>query len=329
MKTNVEELKKVDGLSNVINDQMAIVLADKSIGILKAVMIANAMEEIDKGLTPEIMKSIMRLQGSKLGFKTDKDLVRNQSTNQYEKGPGYPLDVVKNCFIEMCLIGLMPVFNQWNIIGNNSYVTKEGADVLLKNIPYLQDFLIIHEAVDQSPDKKNASVKSKIKWVIDGEEHTQIVSHPVKSDAYTTLDSLIGKADRKTKIWLFNKIKGTTISDGDAEDAKIIDVTPPKENTETVDTAKTRKRLLNHIKTSKVMETLQRVVPYLNEFVKANGEDEELSIAFNDKKYELILAHIDSSKDKETLELIYSQIPQDEEGLLIAFDDKKREFTVK
>jgi hypothetical protein len=268
------------GLSKTIDEQVAIVLADKSIGIQKAIVIARAMQVIDTCLTPEIMEPIMRLQGSKLGFKTDMDRVRNQSTNQYEKGPGYPLEVVKNCFIEMSLIGLQPVFNQWNIIGGNSYVTKEGGDILLKNIPYLQEFLIIHEEVNQSVDKKTASVKSKISWVIDSEQHVQLISFPVKSDVYTTHDSLIGKADRKSKIWLFNKIKGTCISDGDAEESKIIDITPPKPSTTVVDDVKTRNRILKHIKNSPDEETLKKCQ-------EALGDDADLWIIYEDRKREL------------------------------------------
>lgn len=277
--TDLAQIKE-NKLSNTIDSQVAIVLADKSVGIEKAFVIAKAMQVIDSCLTPEIMEPIMRLQGSKLGFKTDKDLVKIEGTNRYEKGPGYPLEVVKNCFIEMCLIGLQPVFNQWNIIGSNSYVTKEGADTLLKNMSELQDYLILHEEVNQSPDKKTASVRSKIQWVIDGEEHTQTINFPVKSDAYTTFDSLIGKADRKSKIWLFNKIKGLSISDGDAEDAKVLDITPPKPNAKTVDNEKTRKRILNHIATSTDVETLYKCY-------EAIGDDTDLLTIYEDKKREL------------------------------------------
>ncbi len=281
MKTESTDVAVTENrLSSTIDSQVAIVLADKSVGIEKAFVIAKAMEIIDLCLTPEVMHPIMRLQGSKLGFKTDKDLVKVEGSNRYEKGPGYPIEVVKNCFIEMCLIGLQPVFNQWNIIGSNSYVTKEGADTLLKNMPELQDFLILHEDVVQSPDKRTASVKSKIKWTIDAEEHTQTIVFPVKSDAYTTFDSLIGKADRKSKIWLFNKIKGLSISDGDAEDAKVLDITPPKPNAKTVDNAKTRKRILDHIESSTDLETLAKCY-------EAIGEDTDLLTIYDDKKREL------------------------------------------
>lgn len=281
MENAAVSLERISGLSSKIDSQVALVLEDKTVGIQKAIVMARAMQIIDECLTPEIMEPIMRLQGSKLGFKTDKDIVRNEN-NQYVKGPGYPLDVVKNCFTEMSLIGLQPVFNQWNIIGGNSYVTKEGSDVLLKNIPYLQQFVIIHEEVNQSPDKKTASVKSKIQWVVDGEVFNQVVTHPVKSDSFTTFDALIGKADRKTKIWLFNKIKGTCISDGDAEESKIIDVTPPKPKTETVDAEKTKKRITAHISKSDRLEVLEKCYDAID------PDDTDLITLYEDRKRELI-----------------------------------------
>jgi hypothetical protein len=276
----IAEVKTESGLLSAINEQVALVLADQSVGIQKALVIAHAMQIIDACLTPEIMEPIMRLQGSKLGYKTDLDRVKNRNTNQYEKGPGYPLDVVKNCFTEMSLIGLQPVFNQWNIIGGNSYVTREGGDVLLKNIPYLQEFLIIHEEVIQSADKITASVRSKISWTIDSLHHEQIVTFPVKSDAWTSFDSLIGKADRKAKIWLYNKIKGTSISDGDAEEVKIIDVTPPKPKATVVDDEKTRKRILAHIASATSVEILEKCLTSI-------GDDTDLLIVYDDKKREL------------------------------------------
>lgn len=284
MKNEVVEAKAAPVnavLSNAerINFEIANVLADKSTGIEKALVVANAMQIIDQCLTPEIMEPIMRLQGSKLGFKTDKDIVRDEN-NRYVKGPGYPLDIVKNCFIEMSIAGLQPVGNQWNIIGGNAYVTKEGGAVLLDCIPYLQDFSIEHEEVTQSADKKSAVVKTKVSWTIDSEEKTKVLSHTIKSDAYATHDSLTGKADRKCRIWLYNKIKKANIADGDAGDSVIIDVTPPKPDSKKVDDEKTRKRIINHINNSKDEETLEKCY-------EAIGDDTDLLIMYEDKKREL------------------------------------------
>ena len=49
----------------------------------------------------------------------------------------------------------------------------------------------------ESTQKKTANVKANIKWELNGEKREENIDFPVKSDAYTTFDSLIGKADRK------------------------------------------------------------------------------------------------------------------------------------
>src|ERR1700761_9535467 len=55
----------------------------------KSFLLASAMSQLRSLLTPEIMRPIMSLQGSALGFKTDKD-----ANNGYEVG------IVQDCIIE-------------------------------------------------------------------------------------------------------------------------------------------------------------------------------------------------------------------------------------
>ena len=71
----------------------------------KALLMAEGMETLQKLLTPQIMKSVNTLQGSRLGFQTDK-----------RPGEVYHIDVVKKCFIEAVIRGARPVGNEFNII---------------------------------------------------------------------------------------------------------------------------------------------------------------------------------------------------------------------
>src|SRR5215204_5340477 len=108
-------------LAKSLNEKVFSVLsADQLNGFEKAYLIANAIAELKSLLTPEYMKPIMQMQGNKLGFKTDKD-----------KDGGYPEAIVKNCLIEAVLMGVQPFGNQFNIIANNTYITKEGYGYLL------------------------------------------------------------------------------------------------------------------------------------------------------------------------------------------------------
>lgn len=288
--------------------------------IENSLVIANAITFLHEKLTPEVMKPIMMLQGSKLGFKTDRDLVKNNTTGKYEKGNGYPLEVVKNCFMEMSLIGLLPTGNQWNIIGGNSYVTQEGGYYLLKKrCPTLKSYTLSYPDVQQSADKKTASVKAIIKWeTIKGEKEEETIDFPVKSDAYTTFDALIGKADRKAKMWLVNKINGTDIKDGDVNEIPYIDLTP-KPTVSEVSKSKEYDRVKAHIdhKSTISMAVLEKCKPAITE-------------SDHDLKEMYVLKVIELATTEEELKSVMNWVdPEIDFDIYTSWDDKRRELIVK
>jgi len=279
MSTEIAIAQKQELVFKEMSTQIQLVLAADINSIQTSLVVANSIAFLRDRLTPEIMAPIMALQGSKLGFKTDKDLVRNQNTNKYEKGPGYPLEIVRDCFIEMSLIGLLPTSNMWNIIGGNSYPTKEGATYLLKSQSGLEHAISFVD-VKQSEDKMTANVKSVIKWEFKGKSHKEEINFPVKSDKYTTFDALIGKADRKAKMWLYNKVSGRNVTDGEVEEANYIDVkisTDPLK----ISQEKERARVIEHIERSKTIAELERCK------MKVSVEDNELYLLYDEKKQEL------------------------------------------
>lgn len=293
-----------------LSEKVKAVMANDMASIENSLVVANAVSYFRSALTPEIMAPIMALQGSKLGFRTDKDKVRDQSGN-YVKGPGYSLDIVKDCFIEMSVIGLLPIGNHWNIIGNNSYPTKEGATYLLKkeNLRYT----ITYPEYSQSPDKKTATVKAKINWTLNGVDEEQIIDFPVKSDAYTTFDALIGKCERKAKMWLYNKVSGLNITDGDIDDIPH-EVVKSKINTEAIVKDKERERVVKHISASKNLPDLKRCSH------KVSLHDADLASDYCEKFIEL-------SASVEELAECEKLIPAENADLLIKYDDKKRELS--
>lgn len=287
--------------------------------IENSLVVANAIGFMQEALTPEIMAPIMNLQGSKLGFKTDRDLIKNQSTGKYEKGPGYPLEVVKNCFIEMSLIGLLPTGNMWNIIGGNSYVTKEGGTHLLKKPKDFKQAISFID-VKQSDDKMTANVKALIKWTINGESNEEEVNFPVKSDKFTTFDALIGKADRKAKMWLYNKISGLNIADGDADEIPTFE-SLQKKSPQEVSQNKQYDRIVDHINaatTTNLVELL-KCLPAIREV------DHDLIQAYSRKHIELSTS-IDELNSLKFTSLINEEYDFD---LFILLADKKKELTPK
>ena len=218
------ETKKVDGLQLIDESCEAIAGIDAVIaygkealqtvsGMKKAVMAANFVSQMRAALTPEIMGPIMALQGNGIGFRTDKD-----------SAGGYPVEVVKGCLIEAAALGLGAVGNQFNIISGRTYVTKEGAGQLLKNLG------VRHSETCLAPEISNNQAKSKVvvEWRDADGEHKETLEFLVRVNSGMGADAVNGKAVRKARMWLYGRITGMELADGDIEDAAPIDVTPKR-----------------------------------------------------------------------------------------------------
>lgn len=216
-------------VSKIIDTEISTVLASNVNGFQKAFVMSSAIDIIKAQLSDEYMKPIMALQGTSLGFKTDQDTVKVKEGTKWvtKKGDGYPLEIVRECLIEGIFLGLEVTGNQFNIIGGNMYPTREGFGALLDKMKNLKKNFE-YKNIQQPSGQKVAYVTVNITWQIEGETACkQTIEFPIKSNEYTSYDALIGKAERKAKRWLYNTIKGTDISDGDATDIPHVEV---KEN---------------------------------------------------------------------------------------------------
>jgi len=226
-------------ISKVIDSEISTVLASNVNGFQKAFVMSSAVNIIKEQLSDEYMEPIMSLQGSSLGFKTDMDTIKKQVNNKWvtEKGPGYPMEIVRECLIDAVFKGLEVTGNQFNIIGGVMYPTREGFGALLDKMQGLKKNFT-YTSINQPAGQKVAYVKVRIDWQFDGENPLkQEIEFPIKSNEYTSYDALIGKAERKAKRWLYNTIKGTDISDGDVNDIPHVDITNKEdEKLSTVDT---------------------------------------------------------------------------------------------
>ncbi|WP_430611562.1 hypothetical protein [Flavobacterium sp. JP2137] len=292
-----------------MNAQITAVLSNKMQDFQKAFVMAGAIERIRELLTPEVMKPIMALQGSKLGFRTDKD-----------KTGGYTMLEVKECLIESLLLGLQPYGNEWNIIGGNMYPTREGFGSVLDKIEGLR-YNISYPKIIQSQDKLTANVVCKIDWQLNGDSKTQTIDFPVKSNAYATADALIGKAERKSRRWLYNHIKGTDISDGDATDVDFTVVSSKPLNKEEIIQEKEKNRMKEHIAKATKLSILHQVKSSIP------SDDLEIQELYSDKEDILSVEAIHGVQDLETLSKLSPLIEKDEH--IIMLDDKKKELEQK
>ena len=203
-----------------LNESVLAVLGAENVqGFEKSYQIANSIQFLKENLTDEYMKPIMSMQGSRLGFKTDKD-----------KDGGYPLKVVKECLIDAVLSGVQSYGNQFNIIAGNMYVTKEGYGHLLSKIKGLK-YSIKHGVPRIDASKQFAIVESTVKWNFNGEQREEKLEFSIKGNAYMTADAYTGKAEKKSRAFIFNQVSDIEVSDGDAEDVEYVIVeTKPESN---------------------------------------------------------------------------------------------------
>ena len=198
----------------------------------------NAMRAV---LTEEKMKPFMELQNTRLGFLTDRDPAK---AKEGQRVTPYGLDTVRDCFIESMFRGLFPVGNQWNIIGGNCYVTRQGMEHLVKKYPNVSDVkatLSMPLYVEGKGGRPSTAwMQWRATWQQDGKE--VVISSVQSGDEGNTSgidtrisarqnrgqgdDAVLGKGYRKLYAKIYEHLTGVTPPDGDVNDidaeAKIV-----------------------------------------------------------------------------------------------------------
>jgi hypothetical protein len=198
-------------LINVENMVKELQLTETESGFEKAINAANAMKSLRAVLSDEVMQPIMELQGTSIGFRTDKD-----SAN------GYAAPIVRDALIEAVLRGVQPAGNQFNIIAGRCYITKEGFQYLLKTLPGFSDLKPMLGIPISKPG--GAIVKCSATWKMHGKADHIEAEIPIKVNNGMGSDAILGKATRKLLSRIYAQATGTDITDGSADEGEFIDV---------------------------------------------------------------------------------------------------------
>jgi hypothetical protein len=179
----------------------------------QALLTARALQEIRTAMDLQfVQRVIMPLQGTRLGFKTDRD-----------KDGGYAADVVRDAVVEALLRGFRIVGNEMNIIGGNFYATLEGLERKINEFPGLTNLSLSPGVPEMS--QGNALVTYHAKWILNGEPGEILCAKtsdadmriPVRIHAGNGHDLVLGKAKRKMLARIFQRISGVKIPEGDID----------------------------------------------------------------------------------------------------------------
>lgn len=182
---------------------------------IQAVQMAHGISAMRQALSEQLVQTvIMPLQGSPLGFLTDKD-----------KDGGYGALVVRDCAIDAMLRGFRIVGNEMNIISGRFYGTKAGYSRLVSEYPGLTD-LVLQPGVPQNVGDKGALVPYVATWRLGGKEMMirciqekdgTDLRIPVKVNSGMGSDAVIGKAERKMMFRIYQRINGSSFGAVDGE----------------------------------------------------------------------------------------------------------------
>lgn len=190
----------------------------------KALTVAKAMQTMRQLMQGEVMKDVMQLQGTELGFRTDKD----------SEG-GYSENDVRDSVIAALMKGAQVCGNEFNIISKRSYLTKEFFERAVGEFHGLTD-LKLSEGVPAKAGDAGALVSYIATWNLHGNpdtircERTDTADTriPVKVNSRMGTDAILGKAKRKLLAKVYARLTGSAVGDFINESAEsgedVIDV---------------------------------------------------------------------------------------------------------
>ena len=198
--------------------------------LTQMVALATGIQQLRKVLNKDLVEStFMPLQGSALGFITDRD-----------RDGGYDGQTVRDCMIEGLIHGLRPVGNEINIISGRCYATKNGYARLVSEFEGLTDLELMPGVPHAAGD--GALVPFTARWRLNGKPDQIVLEYVKRPDGSISdtriavkvnkgmgADAILGKAERKMLKRIHTRLTGSKLSltDGDAMDTTGVAVSEP------------------------------------------------------------------------------------------------------
>jgi hypothetical protein len=216
------------GIEDIVSESGVAALSNMA-PLQQTIMLAKGINGMREVLTDGVVKEyFMPLQGSPLGFVTDKD-----------KDGGYSLEVVREVVIEALLRGFRPVGNELNIIAGRFYGAKAGFERIVYEYPGLRGFDYVL-GVPRIVGEKGALLEATATWELHGQKQqlacleknedgidTRIA---VKVNAGMGPDAILGKATRKLFARVYRKLTGCSRDIVDMDPSDYVDASASGSN---------------------------------------------------------------------------------------------------
>lgn len=188
----------------------------------QTIRLAQGMKELRALLTEQLVVDLFfPLKGSPLGFRTD------EGSNGRPKE--YHWSVVRDCLIEAFVKGAKPVWNEFNIISERTYFTKEYFERKVAEFDGLTDLRLDAGVPRTSGD--GALVPYSAEWWLGGQRHEMVCDYreakedepssdtriPVRVNKGMGMDAILGKAKRKFLARVYERLSGISIPEGDVD----------------------------------------------------------------------------------------------------------------
>lgn len=213
-ESDLQTMLALDKTSQACSRQLLEAAGNEAV---KALIVARAVKQFKALLSDAVMRDIMELQNSPLGFKTD-------NTEH-----GYAMPVVRDCVIQAFMRGLRVTGNEINIIAGNLYVTKEGFERLLAELDGLSNLKI--QLGVPATQEGGALVPARAEWQMHGvrdsmtweKEDTADYRIPIRVNRAMGVDAILGKAKSKVLRTIYSRVTGSKLlAEEDAEEVPVV-----------------------------------------------------------------------------------------------------------
>lgn len=227
-----EVLEKTAAKLDAVATRFSAAIRDETLGRLKrALVTAKGIAALKALLSDDVMRWIMPLANTQLGFRTDRDPNRRGKNN--DQVTPYPVETVRDCLVAALLRGVYPFGNEFNIIAASCYITKEGYQRKVRELPELTDLKLS----PGTPFQHNGLtvVRYAASWRLHGLPDQLMgadgkpgIAFAINTPPGTGVDAIIGKATRHALKQIYEQAVGSELSEEDGEvDELPDDIQPP------------------------------------------------------------------------------------------------------